>query len=35
LREYQRFPMTLDVIEGPSFIRLRAVKNQLERLTRA
>jgi nucleoside-diphosphate-sugar epimerase len=35
LREYQRFPMTRDVIEGPSFIRLRAVKNQLERLTRA
>jgi nucleoside-diphosphate-sugar epimerase len=35
LREYRRFPMTKDVLEGPRFIRLRAVKNRLERLTRA
>jgi nucleoside-diphosphate-sugar epimerase len=35
LREYERLPMTREVIDGPSFIRLRAVKNQLERLTKA
>lgn len=35
LREYRRFPMTREVLEGPSFVRLRAVKNRLERLTRA
>ena len=34
-REYTRFPMTKEVLEGPRFVRLRAVKGRLEKLVRA
>ena len=33
--DYQRFPMTREVLEGTSFVRLRKVKSQLEKLVRA
>jgi nucleoside-diphosphate-sugar epimerase len=33
--DYARYGMTKEVLEGPRFVRLRAVKNQLEKLTRA
>jgi nucleoside-diphosphate-sugar epimerase len=34
-REYTRYPMTKEVLEGPRFVRLRTVKGRLERLVRA
>jgi nucleoside-diphosphate-sugar epimerase len=34
-RDYIRYPMTREVLEGPRFVRLRTVKGRLQRLVRA